>query len=109
MRCWAICGAQAGLDNDPPGQPRIGAQPLLRAEMQITLNRESEPPAPGRQLGKADPADFRPPQAQVAKTKAWSWLLGLSSVSSQVAPAFGVHSLATSSAAAPAGLSSVWR
>lgn len=70
----------AASDSDPPGQARIariGAQPLLGAERQVALNRQAQPAAHRRQFAQADPADFRRPQAQVAKTKGVVVVIGI--------------------------------
>ncbi len=64
----------------PPGQPRIariGAQPLLGAERQVTLDRQAQPAAHRRQLAQADPADFRLSQARVAKTEGAVVVVGI--------------------------------
>ena len=56
---------------------RIGAQPLLGAERQVTLDRQAQPAAHRRQLVQADPADFWHPQTQVAKTKGVVVVVGI--------------------------------
>lgn len=64
-------------DKSPPEIPAVGMVAancamrcmVLRAEMQIALDRQAEPTAHGRHFLQAGPAKFGHPHAQIAQEK----------------------------------------
>jgi hypothetical protein len=55
----------------------IGRQRFVRDEVQIAFNRQPEWPFQCRDLGKADVAQFRATQADVAKAEQPIWIVGI--------------------------------